>query len=94
MTAGNDEPERLDYFAVTAAAFERRQNIREPIDPYLHLRLLSTTAPPAELRLSFRAALDLIEQVAQQLAGQTRRWDISNALSRTSPLPLETKEDT
>jgi hypothetical protein len=83
------EPDRLDYFAVTGVRFRGAESVRDPQDPFLRLGLLSTSAPPAELRLSFGAALELIERIAQELAGRTRRWDIHEAVSWSKPLPLK-----
>lgn len=81
--------ERLDYFAVTGVRFRGRENVREPMDPYLRLQLLSTSAPPAELRLNFRSALELCERIMREMSLHVQRHDIAKALARTDPLTTE-----
>lgn len=81
--------ERLDYFAVVGVRFRGRANTREPLDPFLRLDLLSTSAPPAELRLTFRSALELCERIMHEMGLHVQRADLNAALGRTEPLATQ-----
>ena len=78
-----------EYFAVTNVGFGHASSVRDPQDPFLRIRLLSTNAPTAELRLSYLGALDLMEQISSALHQRARRHDVFDALMRSTPLPMK-----
>ena len=65
-----------------------RENVREPLDNRIHVRLLPSDfeQEPAEMALTVHQALELAHNLIAAVSRFSERRDVRDALARTEPL--------
>lgn len=81
-----ERPERAQYMYFRPR-HPHRDNVREPVNPTIIVPLIGDPDRPAEMALTVPQCIELATMLMVAVQDFCKRWDVAEALHRTTPLP-------